>query len=380
MVDLATFRTFPRASPGRQPEALVIEQDVPVENGTLTDEALPTRFVQELRARRRATRTGMRQSEAWAAPEDVPPPATANPEPADLALAPASAAAFGGAPPVLPSAPAPIFDFLAEPVTPLYAAAPDEAAEDQDAWPFEPPSSLRDREALPIEPPKPLEPAIAAPAAAAVQSSSDATLEAKEAPALAVRQHYSSDPLALDYRLLGLANPVVCTVTGRLGDDTPKPLTIGRTGLYRPDGFRPAPWSGLAYDVSPDGRTGLVLGTRILTARGEIPVEDLVPGDTALALRGPALLPIVWIGRSIANPPPVQIAADAFGPGRPGRTLCVGADHPIFIQSMPVSARDLVNGDTIRILDTEAAELFHIDVGFAEVLLAEGVPLSSGCR
>jgi len=45
-----------------------------------------------------------------------------------------------------------------------------------------------------------------------------------------------------------------------------------------------------------------------------------------------------------------------------------------------VSARDLVNGDSIRTLDTETAELFHIDVGVAEVLLAEGVPLASGCR
>jgi hypothetical protein len=92
------------------------------------------------------------------------------------------------------------------------------------------------------------------------------------------------------------------------------------------------------------------------------------------------LLPIVWIGRSIAVPPPVEIDADAFGPGRPGKTLRVGADHPIFIATMPVSARDLVNGDTIRTLDTETAELFHIDVGVAEVLLAEGVPLASGCR
>jgi hypothetical protein len=314
----------------------------------------------------------MRQSEDWAGPEIVQPPA--------------GEAALVELPPPLPPRPAPIFDFLTEPAAPSEPAAgavmpsfeslepgleADEAPQEPDLWPFEPPSSMRDGETLPIEPPKPLEPAIADP---------DATLPAQEAPALAIRQYYSSDPLTLDYRLLGLANPIVCTVTGRLGDATPEPLTIGRTGLYRPDGFRPAPWSGLAYDVSPDGRTGLVLGTRILTARGEVPVEDLVPGDTALALRGPALLPIVWIGRSIAAPPPVEIAADAFGPGRPGRTLRVGADHPIFIQSMPIPAQELVNGSSIRILDTETAELFHIDVGFAEVLLAEGVPLSSGCR
>jgi hypothetical protein len=249
----------------------------------------------------------------------------------------------------------------------------------EEPWPAEPPPTCDDADSFPIAPPKPLEPEPYTPISAASEPE-EAELRPVAVAEPRLRDYYGSESLTLDYRLLGLANPLVCTVTGKLGDATPIELTIGRTGIYRPNGFRPAPWSGFAYDVSPDGRTGLVLGTRILTARGEIPVEDLVPGDTALALRGPALLPIVWIGRSIADPPPVEILADAFGPGRPGKTLRVGAEHPIFMQSMPVLARDLVNGHTIRNLDTETAELFHIDVGLAEVLLAEGIPLSSGCR
>jgi hypothetical protein len=508
MVDLATFRTFPRASPGRQSAALVAEQDVPAEKGTLTDEALQTRFTQELRAQRRAARTDLRQSEAWAEPEVAPPFVAPLPEPVDLVHTPPALAeppepdlehpgpqghvAHEGAqaepetqsveyqalpgevpgphedfvvpdPPVvhephgemlqdpsiadnepvflepepptsdseydegsdgspssheepielssqphaslaeqdesapqplvvheepieavhvatpeaaleepaptLPSPPVPIHEFL--------AVAAEERARQEAPWPSKP----VDEVALPIAPPEPLESETTDPIAAAPEPEiAEAPLVEGEMAAPEARTDYRSDSLLLDYRLLGLANPLVCTVTGKLGDAAPIELTIGRTGLYRPDGFRPAPWSGFAYDVSPDGRTGLVLGTRVLTARGEVPVEDLVPGDTALALRGPALLPIVWIGRSIAALPPVEIAADAFGPGRPGKTLRVGADHPIFMQNMPVLASDLVNGDTIRTLETETAELFHIDVGFAEVLLAEGVPLSSGCR
>jgi hypothetical protein len=245
-----------------------------------------------------------------------------------------------------------------EVAAPLYSEAPIE-----EPWPLEPPVTMLNQHTLPIDPPVPLEPE-----------------SAGASEPLALLDEYRSDTLDLDYRLLGLANPAVCTVTGMLGDATPTPMSVGRAGIYRPDGFRPAPWSGFAYDISPDGRTGLAIGTRILTARGEIPVEDLIPGDAALALRGPALLPIVWIGRSTASPLPVEIAAGAFGPGRPGRSLRVGADHPIFMETMPVAARDLVNGETIRNVESETEELFHVDVGFAEVLLAEGIPLASGSR
>jgi hypothetical protein len=165
--------------------------------------------------------------------------------------------------------------------------------------------------------------------------------------------------------LLGLANPTVVTLLVRLAGA---------------QGFRAAPWSGFAYDIAADTRTGLVAGTRILTARGELEVERLLPGDSALALRGPALLPITWIGRSKATEPPIRIAAGALGPNIPRRTLCLAPDHPVFLDPIPVPASSLVNGTTIHAVDIDAAELFHIDVGATEVLFAEGVPLSSSQR
>lgn len=186
--------------------------------------------------------------------------------------------------------------------------------------------------------------------------------------------------LALEHQFLGLASPAAFSVTGTLGDSAPVRLSIGRTGLYGPDDVHPARLRGFAYETSPDRWTGLAAGTRILTARGEVPVEHLVPGDKALTLRGPALLPILWIGRSISADPPVKIDAGAFGPDRPRCPLYVGVEHALFLETMPVTARELVNGYTIRTLSHGSAELFHIDVGVAEVLLAEGVPLASGRR
>ncbi len=224
------------------------------------------------------------------------------------------------------------------------------------------------------------------------------------------REHNYRLALPLDYQLLGLANPAVCTVRCSLSGGTAVLLSAARTGIYRPDlhapdlhnpdlhtpdlhtpdlhaperhtsdGHSGAPSNGLGYNQSPDRRTGLLAGTRVLTARGEIPVEHLVPGDAVLTLRGPALLPLLWIGRSTAEDPPVEITADAFGPGRPRQALRVGADHAIFMQTMPVAARELVNGSTVRSLPAEAQALFHLDVGASEVLLAEGIPLASGRR
>ena len=176
---------------------------------------------------------------------------------------------------------------------------------------------------------------------------------------------------------LGLINPVVITLRAKLPDQASVLLEATMAGIYRPPGFRPAPWSGFAYDQPANLATGLGAGTRILTARGEVEVEKLVPGDAAMTLRGPALLPISWIGRTIGALPPIQIEPGALGPNVPRRMLCVGPDQAVFIKPVPVAAHTLVNGTTIRRGETAASELFHIDVGRAEVIFAEGLALSS---
>ena len=184
----------------------------------------------------------------------------------------------------------------------------------------------------------------------------------------------------VQHAFIGLANPAAWTVMASFSPAGPFEIIADSIGLYRPVDFRPAPWSGFAYDLAPDRRTGLVAGSRILTARGEIAIEDLLPGDTVMALRGPALLPILWIGRCIADEPPILIEAGALGEQRPSRSLYVAADHPIFVDPVPVPARRLVNGTTIRQTDLDAVELFHIDVGRHEVLFAQNLALASTQR
>ena len=237
------------------------------------------------------------------------------------------------------------------------------------------PTSRSEPEPSP-EPPQPLPEPPASPELWRVGEADEATKtgDAGEIGALNIAG------VALEADQLGLAHPSAITLRARLQAQEPVELTADRSGQYRPDHSRAAPWGGFAFDHVGDTRTGLVAGTRILTSRGEMEVEKLLPGDAALALRGPALLPISWIGRSGAKASPVLIEAGALGPNLPRRPLSLGPDQPIFIAPVPVPARSLVNGTTIRMLSDTEAELFHIDVGKAEVLFAEGVPLSSSSR
>ena len=185
---------------------------------------------------------------------------------------------------------------------------------------------------------------------------------------------------AVDADQLGLAHPLAITLFARLEGADPHELDASASGIYRPSARRPAPWIGSACQEAANASIGLAAGTRILTARGEVEVERLLPGDTALALRGPALLPIAWIGRTVTAEHSVCIDAGALGPNLPRRALCVAADQPIFLEAMPGAARTLLNGSTIRAADCEGVDMFHIDVGKSEILFAEGLPLSSGER
>ena len=176
---------------------------------------------------------------------------------------------------------------------------------------------------------------------------------------------------------LGLAHPDVIMLQAKLRGTAPIGLEAHTAGIYRPPGFRPAPWSGFAYDQLDEETTGLAAGTRILTARGEVEVERLVSGDMAMALRGPALLPISWIGRTSARVARILIEPGALGPDIPRRFLCLGRDQGIFLGPAPVAASTLVNGTTIRHAEADATDLFLIDVGQDEIILAEGLALAS---
>jgi hypothetical protein len=111
---------------------------------------------------------------------------------------------------------------------------------------------------------------------------------------------------------------------------------------------------------------GLAGGTPVATPGGEIPVDRITPGMDLLASDGATVAVLQVDTRQISGArfcalpefAPVRIAAGAFGPGLPLRTLLVGPDQDIALDSAIVralfpsapvtfAARDAVDGRAI---------------------------------
>jgi hypothetical protein len=126
-------------------------------------------------------------------------------------------------------------------------------------------------------------------------------------------------------------------------------------------------------------------GTRIATARGEVPVEALVPGERVLTAAGTSR-PVRWVGRRRidcvrhpvpASVQPVRIAPGAFAPGVPRRELWLSPDHAVFTGGVLIPARYLVNGATIAPVAVQSVMYLHVELDRHDVLLAEGLPAES---
>jgi hypothetical protein len=130
-------------------------------------------------------------------------------------------------------------------------------------------------------------------------------------------------------------------------------------------------------------------GTRIATADGETPVEDLEEGDLVVTLAGTdrIVAPVTWIGYrrvDLAAHPrrelvaPVRIQRGAFGDNMPHTDLAVSPDHALFVDGKLVVARLLINGMTItQDLDARSVEYYHVELPQHAILLAEGLPAES---
>lgn len=127
------------------------------------------------------------------------------------------------------------------------------------------------------------------------------------------------------------------------------------------------------------------LGTRIATARGHVPVENLIAGDLVQTASG-QMAPVIWLGhRRVechAHPRPhdvmpVRVRPGAFGPGMPAQDLVLSPDHAVFVDGVLVPVRYLLNGATVLQEDVAQVTYFHVELPRHDVLLAEGMPCES---
>jgi hypothetical protein len=132
-----------------------------------------------------------------------------------------------------------------------------------------------------------------------------------------------------------------------------------------------------------------VRGARILTPRGEVPVERLAVGDLVCTMDAGAQ-PIRWIGRRLVPArdrfAPVRIRKGAFGARR---DLWVSPQHRMLIseswaelmfgeREVLVAAKDLVNDLSVRIEESDGmVDYIHLMFDSHQVIYAEGLATES---
>lgn len=127
-------------------------------------------------------------------------------------------------------------------------------------------------------------------------------------------------------------------------------------------------------------------GTLIRTPKGDVKVEDLSIGDTAVTLGNFGSRKITWIGKGkvlatrMRRGPatPVIVRKGAIADNVPFADLHVTKAHGINIDNVLIPAEFLVNHRSI-VWDDRAQEvtLYHVELDAHDVLLANGAPAES---
>lgn len=164
-------------------------------------------------------------------------------------------------------------------------------------------------------------------------------------------------------------------------------LQLDSTQDFSDDSFMLAADSGgTGALVTMEGTPCYCRGTRILTDRGEVPVEELTIGDCLVTQSGETR-PLRWIGRRAyagrfaarnCDVLPILIQPGALADGMPMRDLYVSPLHAMFVDGVLIPAKYLVNGGSIRqVMALESVEYFHLELATHDVIIAEGAPAES---
>jgi hypothetical protein len=160
------------------------------------------------------------------------------------------------------------------------------------------------------------------------------------------------------------------------------------SGDYTDEHFllTPDTGSGTLVTAEADAAPCYRSGTRILTDRGEMTMDELIVGDLVRTALGETLTPIIWVGRRQVdcarhpqprNVSPVRGAVRALGPGQPHSDLFLSPDHSVYVGAVLIPVKHLINGSTIVQVPVDRVTYHHIELAEHNVVLAEGLPAES---
>ncbi|WP_298836437.1 Hint domain-containing protein [uncultured Roseobacter sp.] len=141
---------------------------------------------------------------------------------------------------------------------------------------------------------------------------------------------------------------------------------------------------GLAENTA----SGLVHGARVLTLRGEIPVQALVPGDR-LVSPGAVMAEVRRVEMSSVIARGVYVIAGSLGHARRTSDTLLAAGQPVRVRdwramaftgmrSAWMPALSLVDGEYVRDIGLAPMTLYRIFCDGAKILCADGMEMGSG--
>jgi hypothetical protein len=74
---------------------------------------------------------------------------------------------------------------------------------------------------------------------------------------------------------------------------------------------------------------------------------------------------------------PVRISPNAFAPCQPHSALFLSPDHAVFVDDVLIPVWLLVNGATIRKIETSHVTWYHVELEEHSVLFAEGLTVET---
>lgn len=125
---------------------------------------------------------------------------------------------------------------------------------------------------------------------------------------------------------------------------------------------------------------GLAPGTKVLTLRGEVAIDQIVPGDRLITRNGAQS--VVAVDRFDAGTRAVRIAAGGMGKDRPACDMILAAAQPVMVRNLQAGAAPcvtaaarLVNHGPVRFEPFTGTRLVALRFAQAQVIYAGGLDL-----